>query len=101
MVYVPCGGGQLRYLVPVVPEQVNKELAVLIGVEGARLFSSPVVVLLEPYQTSNLAPLMGLPVMLGQTQDGLHTVENADFLCVCGGRGEGVTARRKGGAGDG
>lgn len=39
--------------------------------------------------------------MLGQTQDGLHAVENADFLCVCGGRGEGVTARRKGGAGDG
>ena len=29
-----------------------------------RLFNSPVVVLLEPYQTSNLAPLMGLPVML-------------------------------------
>ena len=29
-----------------------------------RLFSSPVVVLLEPYQTSNFAPLIGLPVML-------------------------------------
>ena len=39
--------------------------------------------------------------MLGQTQDGLHAVEDTDFLCVCGGRGEGVTARRKGGAGDG
>ena len=84
---VPSGGGQLRHLIPAVPQQVNKELAVLVGEEGAQAVQLPGGRVVGAVPNLELGPLDGTAgdaVYLVYGQGGLLVVLKINGVVAVG-----------------